>query len=55
MTPTYVSLEHRLFELMTDKKYQIIHMFHMGSVLQITSIRINMLKVCLHIHSHKIP
>ncbi len=30
-------LERCLFELMTDEKYRIIHMSHMGSVLQITS------------------
>jgi hypothetical protein len=31
--PTNVSLESRLFELMTQEKYQIIHLFHIGSVL----------------------
>jgi hypothetical protein len=30
------STKARLFKLMTEVKYQIIHMFHMGSVLQIT-------------------
>ncbi len=52
MAQTNVSLEHCLFELMTDEKYRIIHMFHVGSVLQITSIRINVFKVCLHISSY---
>jgi hypothetical protein len=33
IVPTDVSLECGLSELMTDEKYQIIHMFHMGSVL----------------------
>ncbi len=53
--PTYVSLERCLFKLMTDKKYQIIHMFHVGSVLQITLIHIKVFKVCLHIISFKRP
>jgi hypothetical protein len=35
---TNVSLERHFFELMTDKKYQITHKFHVGSVLQITLI-----------------
>ncbi len=52
---TNVSLEHRLFELMKDEKYQIIHMSHVGLILQITSIRINMYNVCLHINSNKRP
>jgi hypothetical protein len=47
---TNVSLERCLFELMKDKKYQTIHMSHVGSILQITSIRINLFKVCLHIN-----
>jgi hypothetical protein len=51
--PTNVSLEGYLLEFMTDKKYQIIHMFHVGSVLQITLIRINMFKVCLRISLFK--
>jgi hypothetical protein len=42
--PTNVLLVRRLFELMTDKKYRITHMFHMVSVLQITSSWFNMLR-----------
>jgi hypothetical protein len=42
--PTNVSLQRCLFELMTDEKYQIIHMFHMGSVLQITLSWFNVLR-----------
>jgi hypothetical protein len=42
-------------ELMTEEKYRTIHMFHMGSVLQITLIGINELKVCFHINSYKRP
>ncbi len=52
---TNVSLEHCLFELMKDEKYQIIHMSHVGLILQITSIWINVLKVCLHINLNKRP
>jgi hypothetical protein len=52
---TNVSLEHRLFELMKDEKYRIIHISHVGSILQITSIRINVFKVCLHINSNTRP
>ncbi len=50
---TNVSLEHYLFELMKDEKYQTIHMSHVGSILQITLIRINVFKVYLHINSNK--
>ncbi len=50
---TNVSLERCLFELMKDKKYRTIHMSHVGSILQITSIRIKVFKVCLHINSNK--
>jgi hypothetical protein len=46
---TNVSLEHCLFELMKDEKYQT----HVGSILQITSIWINVFKVYLHINSNK--
>jgi hypothetical protein len=38
---------------MKDEKYRIIHMFHVGSILQITSIQINVFKVCLHINLNK--
>ncbi len=41
---TNVSLERCLFKLLTEEKYQIIHMFHMGSVLKITSSWINVLR-----------
>jgi hypothetical protein len=50
---TYVSLEHCLFELMKDEKYQAIHMSHVGLILQITSIWINVFKVYLHINLNK--
>ncbi len=53
MAQTNVLLEHCLLELMKDKKYQTIHMSHMGSILQITSIRINLFKVYLHINLNK--
>ncbi len=46
-------LEHSLFELMKDEKYQTIHIFHVGLILQINSIRINVFKVCLRINSNK--
>jgi hypothetical protein len=55
MAQTNVSLERSLFKFMKDKKYQTIHMSHVGSILQITSIRINIFKVCLHINSNKRP
>jgi hypothetical protein len=42
--PTNVSLEHWLFKLITDKKYQVIHMFNMVLILQITSIGFNLLR-----------
>jgi hypothetical protein len=44
MMLTNFSLERRLLELMTDEKYRIIHMFHMGLVLQITSSWFNVLR-----------
>jgi hypothetical protein len=50
---TNVSLEHCLFQQMKDEKYQTIHMSHVGSILQITSIRINVFKAYLHINSNK--
>jgi hypothetical protein len=50
---TNVSLEHCLFELMKDEKYQTIHVSHVGSILQITSIQINVFKVYLHINLNK--
>jgi hypothetical protein len=40
MVKTNISLERCLFKLMTDEKY----MFHMGSVLQITSSWFNVLR-----------
>ena len=52
---TNVSLECCLFKLMKDEKYQIIHMSHVGSILQITSIWINVFKVYLHINLNKRP
>jgi hypothetical protein len=52
---TNVSLKHRLFELMKDEKYQIIQVSHVGSILQIISIPINLFKVCLHINLNKRP
>ncbi len=52
---TNVSLEHCVFGLMKDEKYQTIHMSHVGSILQITSIQINVFKVCLRINSNKRP
>ncbi len=42
-----------VFKLMKDEKYQTIHMSHVGSILQITWIRINMFKVYLHINWNK--
>jgi hypothetical protein len=42
--PTNVSLECHLFKLMSDEKYRIIHLFHMGSVLQITLSWYNILR-----------
>jgi hypothetical protein len=53
MVQTNVSLEHCLFELMIDEKYQTIHMSHVGSILQITLIQINVFKVYLHINLNK--
>jgi hypothetical protein len=50
---TNVSLEHCLFELMKDEKYQTIHMSHVGSILQITSIQMNLFKVYLHFNLNK--
>ena len=48
---TNVSLERRLFELMTDEKYRIIHMFHMSLVLQLTLRWFNLLRsVCTLSH-----
>jgi hypothetical protein len=47
MVQTNVSLERCIFELMKEEKYQTIHMSHVGSILQITSIRINLFNVCL--------
>ncbi len=39
---------------MTDEKYRIIHVFHVGSVLQNPpSIQINVFKVYLHNNSYK--
>jgi hypothetical protein len=38
---------------MKDEKYQTIHMSHVGSILQITLIQINVFKVCLRINSNK--
>jgi hypothetical protein len=42
--PTNVSLERRLFKLMTDEKYKISHMFHMGLVFKITLRWFNVLR-----------
>ncbi len=50
---TNVSLERCLLKLMKDEKYQTIHMSHVGSILQITSIQINVFKVYLHINLNK--
>jgi hypothetical protein len=38
---------------MTEEKYQIIHVFQKGSVLWITSIQINVLKVYLQTDSYE--
>jgi hypothetical protein len=50
---TNVSLERYLFKLMKDEKYQIIHMSRVGWILQITSLGINLFKVCLQIDLKK--
>jgi uncharacterized protein YpbB len=50
---TNVSLEHCLFEIMKDEKSQTIHMSHVGLIFQITSNRISVFKVYLHINSNK--
>jgi hypothetical protein len=49
------STRARLFESMTEEKYRTIYMFHMGSILQITLILINILKVYLHINLYQRP
>jgi hypothetical protein len=48
--PTNFSLEHCLLKLLTDDKYQIIYVFDMGLILQITLIQAYVIKVCLHIN-----
>jgi hypothetical protein len=40
---------------MRSIKLQIICIFHTGLILQINSVCVNMLKVCLHIDLYKIP